>query len=348
MNDIFPSRLKNARKMRGYSMRGLSEAMNGDISPNAIKKYENGEMFPSSSVVIKLASALNVKVDYLFSPFNIKIDMSNVKYRKRSSLSKKESDAIDHIASYHLEKYIEVERMSGEDVVFSASYPEMVIHNENDARAVASRFRQDFDLGNDPILNPIEMLESRGVKVIEVKASAKFDGDSFTSGDIFVIILNEEAVSERKRLSLFHELGHKIMYFATDVDEERLCNVFANEVLLPSEAFIKMIGRKRGDVSLEELKDIQKQYGISVEAMMMKLRQLGVISENRYKTFCIKRNSNPEFKARVQESVFPDEKSCRFRRLVFKLLASDEITESKCASLLDTSVEEVRNCLMLV
>lgn len=348
MNDIFPIRLKNARRMRGLSQRDLSAAMQGDISPNAIKKYENGEMFPSSNVIIKLANVLHVNIDDLFQPFAVKIDMSDVKYRKKSTLRKKDMEAINQIAARHLEKYIEVERMCGENSNFAKSYSDMVVRDENDARAVASRFRQDFNLGSDPISNPIEILESAGAKIIEVNASDKFDGDNFTTDGIFVIILNETFPAERKRLSLFHEAGHKVMSFAEGVDEEKMCNVFANEVLLPSEIFRKMIGRKRADVSLEELKDIQVQYGISVEAMMMKARQLGIISENRYRTFCIKKNSNPHFKEKVQESIFPKEKSNRFNRLVFKLLASEEITESKCASLLGCSVEEVRKRLMLV
>lgn len=348
MNDIFPIRLKNARKMRELSQKGLSDAMQGIVSPNAIKKYEKGEMFPSSDIVIKIASALKVKVDDLFQPFSVEIDMSGVKYRKKSTLRKKEMEAINQSVALRLEKYVEVERMCGENNRFDISYPGMVVREESDARSAASRLRQDFDLGNDPILNPIEILENAGAKIMEVSASDKFDGDSFTTGGIFVIILNENKDPERKRLSLFHEVGHKVMTFAEGVDEERMCNVFANEVLLPSEVFRKLIGRKRGDISLEELKDVQALYGISVEAMMMKAKQLGILSERRYTEFCIKKNTNANFKAKVQESVFPEERSNRFVRLVFKLLASEEITESKCASLLGCSIEEVRNRLMLV
>lgn len=334
--------------MRGFSQQGLSDAMQGFVSPNAIKKYEKGEMFPSSEAVIRLASALRVKVDDLFQPFAVKIDMSGIKYRKKSTLRKKDMDSINQIAAQHLEKYIEVERMCGENHNFDKSYANMVVRDENDARSVASKFRQDFNLGSDPISNPIEILESAGAKIIEVNASEKFDGDNFTTDGIFVIILNGNLQSERKRLSIFHETGHKVMSFAEGVDEEKMCNIFANEVLLPSEVFIKMIGRKRADVSLEELKDIQAQYGISVEAMMVKAKQLGIISENRYKTFCIKKSTNQYFKDKVQESIFHEEKSNRFNRLVFKLLASGEITESKCASLLGCPIEDVRKRLMLV
>ena len=349
MKEVFPIRLRNARKMRNLSYRKLSEAMGKSISSTALEKYEKGKMFPSSKVVILLASALGVSIDDLFRPFSIEIDLTNVKYRKGYKLGIKEQDAINHKAAIHLEKYIEVERMCGENVEFTVKFPEIIVHNESDACAVAARFRERFQLGIAPISSPIELLESAGAKIIEIEdAPDKFDGDTFTTDGIFVIVLNKAFTPERKRFSLFHEAGHKVMTFAEGVDEEKLCHVFANEVLLPSEVFRKMIGSKRHDVSLEELKDIQAQYGISVEAMMKKACQMGIISENRYKTFCIKIRSNKSFQKEVRKERFPKETSNRFNRLVFKLLANEEITESKCASLLDCSVEDVRKRLMLL
>ena len=161
-------------------------------------------------------------------------------------------------------------------------------------------------------------------------------------------MLNKGFTPERKRLSLFHEVGHKIMRFQDGADEERLCNIFANEVLLPVEVFIQKIGKIRKDISLIELKDIQCQFGISVEAMMIKARQAGIISQNRYVSFYKYKNSSKQFKENVEKSVFQDEHCKRFGRLVFKLLANEVITESKCASLLGCSVQKVRENLNLV
>ena len=104
MNTVFPIRLKNARKMRNLSYRSLSEAMGNAISPTALAKYEKGQMFPSSKIVIQLASALGVSIDDLFRPFFIEIDQSNIKYRKGSKLGVKEQEAIKHKAAIHLEK----------------------------------------------------------------------------------------------------------------------------------------------------------------------------------------------------------------------------------------------------
>lgn len=122
MKGIFPIRLRSARKMRGMSLRRLSEEMNGEVSANALAKYERGDIFPSSKVMIKLASALGLRIDDFFRPITVSVDLENIKYRKRASLGKKEIEAINYYASSELEKYIEVESMTGESKIFTMNY----------------------------------------------------------------------------------------------------------------------------------------------------------------------------------------------------------------------------------
>lgn len=66
MKELFAKRLKNARLLSAMSQDNLVEAMGGIVSKNAISKYERGQMMPNSSVLIKLAKALDVKPDYFF------------------------------------------------------------------------------------------------------------------------------------------------------------------------------------------------------------------------------------------------------------------------------------------
>ena len=59
--------------------------------------------------------------------------------------------------------------------------------------------------------------------------------------------------------------------------EEQYCNIFANEVLMPRQTFLQSIGEKRHDIALVELKNLQAEFGISVDALMYKARYLDVI-----------------------------------------------------------------------
>ena len=64
---MFGERLNLARKRAGLSLRGLSDAIGGQVSAQAIGKYERGEMKPNSTVLISLAKALKVPVGFFMS-----------------------------------------------------------------------------------------------------------------------------------------------------------------------------------------------------------------------------------------------------------------------------------------
>lgn len=341
MENIYAQRLVNARKIRGFSQRELCARLEGQISSNAIAKYETGKMLPSSQNLIAIAEALGFDVDYFFRPFTVNIDLNSFEFRKRSSLPAKKETAIKESIALSIEKYVEIETITHDGAHFELNYSDIKIGTDNDARSLGARFRQDLNLGIDCISTPIDVLETNGVKVIEIDSDPKFDGSCVRNLGLPVIVLNKNLTSERRRLTLFHELAHLILAFEEGADVERLCNVFANEVLLPSAVLKSLLGEHRKNISWKELKMIQEGFGISVEAILVKAKQIGIISESTHRSLCIDMNSNAELKRRVQESAYPKEVSFRFERLVFKALADNMITISKAASLLDCSVDEV-------
>lgn len=341
MESTFAQRLINARTIRGYSQRALCSLLDGKISPNAIAKYETGKMLPSSQNLIALAEALDFDVDYFFRPFTVNIDLNSFEFRKRSSLPAKKEKAIKESIALSIEKYVEIESITHDSAQFTLSYDNEPLQTENDARSMGARFRQDLNLGIDCISTPIEVLESNGIKVIEIDTDAKFDGSCVKNLGLPVIVLNKNLISERRRLTLFHELAHLILTFDESADVERLCNVFANEVLLPSAVLKSLLGEHRKNLSWKELKLIQKGFGISVDAILVKAKQIGIISESTHRALCIEMSRNSELKRRVQESAYPKELSSRFERLVYKALADSMISVSKAASLLDSSIDKV-------
>ena len=50
------NRLKRAREALGFSLRELEAAIQGQVSAQAIGKYERDEMMPSSTILLALAS----------------------------------------------------------------------------------------------------------------------------------------------------------------------------------------------------------------------------------------------------------------------------------------------------
>lgn len=330
------------------SQRELSNKLEGQVSPTAIEKYEKGLMMPSSSALILLSKALGMKLDYFFRPFTVAIDTSKFEFRKNASLGVKKVESIKYMVCAEIEKYLEIEGILGNTTTFSLDYSNILVENEDEAKLLARRLREDLNIGSDAIVSAVELLESCGVKIIEIDHDEKFSGTCNTAGTIPVIVINRNMSSERKRITILHELGHLLMHCAEGVDEEKMCTIFANEVLIPSDKFKSLLGTSRHDISLVELQAIQREYGISVDALMAKAAQLNIITSNRYISYYKKKNALPAFKEAVDASLYPMEHTNRFERLVYRALASEVISMSKAAALLDVSVNEVRNNLNLM
>ena len=348
MKNVFANRLKQARIMQGFSMEQLCNKMNNIITRQSISKYEIGKMMPDSTTLISLSNALGVSVDYFFRPLTITIE--NVEFRKKSHLSAKQIDSIKEIVKDKLERYFEIESIF--DIRTKFLYCALSILTEEDIYSIVNQIKKDWKLGDDGINNLIEVLEENNIKVIEIDAPNSFDGLSGSvNSECAVIVLNQKLDVESKRFTALHELGHLLLHFdesITEKQKESFCNLFASEMLISREVFINKIGMNRHDISLKELQDIQTQYGISIDTLMYKAKSLNIITPNRYKTYFINKNNNPQFKESVEKSRYKREESSRFERLVFRALASEVISISKASTLLNLSVNEVRNQLNLV
>lgn len=349
-NEIFAQRLKNARIMKGLSMDELVSAMGNNISKMTISKYEKCQLSPNSSIIISLAKALEQPVDYFFRPYSLQIN--SIKFRKtKSRFTVKEEDSLKEQISDLIERYINIEEICNSSVNFNTSYLSVIISDQQ-VKQSAETLRREWLIGNDGIVNVIDLLEEHGIKVMEIEASASFDGLSSMVNDVYpVVVLNKAFSSERKRFTALHELGHLVLNFAEDIsekEEERYCNLFASEMLISEAVFKNIIGESRHDISYQELKAIQLKFGISCDALMYKAKYCGIISEQRYKTYFIQKNRNESFKALVEKPVYPKEESLRFNSLVYKALSNELITISKAASLLHKDVEQVREDLAIV
>lgn len=370
--EIFSKRLQNARKICVMSQAGLAERTKEmeekdlhykSVSSTAIERYENGVMFPDSEAVMKtLADALETTVENLMRPFTVSIDFSRFEFRKKSKLGKKAQEAIILKIQQRVEKYVEIEQLIGEEPKFDVDFSSQEVRTVNDACDVAKKLRIKWHLGMGPITQPIYVLEMNGVKVIEVEEdSPDFDGTSNMVEGIPVIVINSKDYydrncrkannEERRRLTLFHELGHQVMNIPEDITDdkirERLCNAFANEMLLPSVTFRQIIGERRQSISFAELKSVQASFGISVRAIMMKASQLGVISKSKYLCFCIMLNK-PEYawkRVALDSSCTPQQHASRFGSLVYRALTGKTISKEKAADLLEVPISTINKMI---
>lgn len=349
--EVFSRRLSDARKIRLMSQKALSEATHNLVSSSAIDKYERGLSIPSSTILIALGEALNMKPDYFFTPYTVEVDCAKFEFRKKAKLGVKAIESIKLKVAMMLENYVAIEEVTKSATVCDLLYQVKLVRTEQDAVDAALYMRELLNLGNSSVCSPISLLEDHGVKILELDEVDDFDGTSSWVNRLPVIVLNSNKQSERNRLTLFHELGHLMMSIPADVDDkkkETLCNVFANEMLITSSRFIEIFGRKNSAIYIEELVNVQREYGISPDALMMKAKLLGVITASRHKYFHIRMNQNAWLKQLVHKERYAKEHPVRYQRLVIQALDNAEISISKAAVYLNSSVSELMSMVTTV
>lgn len=349
--EVFARRLRQARIKEKLSMDALCQKMEGVVSKQAISKYEAAKMMPSSTILIKLSDALKVDLDYFFQPFKFNMQEMQVSFRKKASVGQKDVEALKIHIQEEIERYLEIEEILGkEPAIYNKVVIDKVLSKSEDMAMCADLVRKEWQLGTDPIANVQDILEMNGLKVIFISGPEGFDGVSGMVNDSLpIIVLNKNIkMSERLRFTALHELGHLLFNanFAEDMsnhDNEKMCHAFASEMLLPSAIIDKTLGGKN-KLSLNELIFLQEAYGISVDAIMHKLFDIGIVTEKRYKGFNIRKRVSPPFAKAVEESRFREEsKTSRYQAMVYSALAQQLVTTSKAASMLGCSVADVRN-----
>ena len=341
---MFSERLKLARKRSGLSLRALSAAMSGIISAQAIGKYERAEMMPSSTVAIALADALEVPLTYLLSPS--KVSLESVEFRKLSSTSARERAAVEAEVLDHVDRYLQVEEILGLDIGEQdrqGGVPYRITTLE-DAEVAADSVRKAWNLGGGPIPDITELMEEHRIKVFQLSLPGSVDGLScrvrrVEGDDVRVVVCSTGKSFERERFTIAHELGHLVLDMASPEQEEKACHRFAGAFLAPGSELIREVGRRRFNFGIGELIEIKHMFGISAAALVMRMRDLGIITEATLRKIFGGIGSN--WRTEEPSPLKRTESAPRFRRLCLRALAENEISESKAAELLRLRVSEI-------
>lgn len=351
ISDVFARRLQQARTMRCLSLRGLESAIGGTVSHNALAKYERGDMLPGSDVLIALSDALLQPVDFFFRPF--KVEVSQVRFRKKARLGVARQKAVRELAVDYVERYREAEELVGDVRTFERPLSNRAISTPEEAERAAAELREVWKLGHDPLPNVFELMESKGIKVLEVPDDDRdFDGLSADTeaGPVVVIASHLNTNLPRKRMTEVHELGHVVVPVDAKVDEkteEKLMGVFAGAFLLPADSFTEAFGRNRHRFAVAELVEIKARFGVSIMAIMRRALSLGLIGDPTYKSFCVI-TSQWGWRSKGEpgdERYLGCESDGRFRQLVRRAVAEEVISLSKGAALLGEPLSRVRHDL---
>ena len=332
----FGKRIELARKANGLSMRSLAEKIG--LSAMAISKYERGLIRPSSGVLIQLAEALNVNVEFFFRPAPESVSL--VLYRKHASLGKTQLNSINSRIQEWLERYLEIESFLNLNSNINSNniwqhYP---VSSIDEIENIADQVRKDWNLGLDPIDNLIEVMESKGFKIELLECEDGFDACTFRSNGVPVIVVRKGIPGDRQRFNIAHELGHILLNVNQDI-EEKAANRFAGAFLFPRSMVLMEFGSHRTNLSLREIELLKHKYGISMQAILHRVRDLNIIHENYYRDLC-KYFSQMDYRKQEPGEPLASEQPIRMQQLLLRLLAENTITQSKAEELNGEPIKE--------
>ena len=349
---MFGQRLRLARKRAGLSMRALADAMSPKVTAQAISKYEAGKMLPSSAALVGLGKALDVSLDFLMSAQIEALD--TVEFRKHSGASARDRARAEAVVTDSLERYLAIEHIldieASVDWVERRRYDSVASESQIDERA--DELRGVWDLGRNPIPSLCELLEDKGIKVVEADLPESINGLSchVLRGDEIVaeaVVVSSRINVERKRFTLAHELAHRIIRSTGNpaIDLEGAMNRFAGAFLVPGQCLRDEVGADRHRITYYEIVRLKHIYGVSAAALLMRLGQVGALPQgsvqHAFATFARSwRRSEPD-PIRPHHGFAAFEKPRRFKRLVSRAVGEELISPVRAAALLNQSLESV-------
>jgi Zn-dependent peptidase ImmA (M78 family)/transcriptional regulator with XRE-family HTH domain len=343
---LLGDRLQQARKARGWSLATLAEAARGIVTRQALYKYEKGLDTPRSEVLLALAHALGIAIDYFFRPSSSLVTLSELACRKRSGLGKRDLAAIRAQVKDRIERWLELESFFPPRRFAQFLYsPEnlQAIERLEDVENLTKDIRSRLSLGLAPIEILTELLEDSGIKIFQWPGEeGKFDGFScWANNDIPVIVVKAKLSGDRQRSSLAHELGHLVMKPVKGLDPEKAARRFSGAFLVPDVVARRELGAKRHKIEMSELLTLKRKYGMSIQQWIYRAKDLGIIT-NGYAASLFRCFRTQDWHKCEPGEQLPEETSSRLKRLAIQAVAEDLVSPARAAELSGISLGKLR------
>lgn len=345
-------RLKQLRLARGMSLDALAAALGGAVTKQALSKYELDKASPSPRMLTLLAGALGVKATQLAASPEATVDF--IAYRRRASLPKREQERVESEITLALEQRVQLQDRLQLSATLDLPIQAVRISRIEDAEDAAAQIRAQWGLGAEPLANVTATLEDHLVHVLAIDGDHRFDGISAVvrtnDGQVAAaaVVSDEKVVGERQRLNLAHELGHLVLDVSALADADQIETAafrFGAALLVPADLLRQEVGATRSFISATELLLLKQRFGISIQALVRRLRDVGVITASYYKQWCI--DISRLGWRREEPGALPREVPSWLRRHTLRALAEELISPEEATALVPDLAEAVPTLRMV-
>jgi len=278
-----PDRVELVRLRLGLTKTGFAKALG--VDRKTIQRFESGTHDLSPACVDKLVEISKFPMKFFEKD---KIQYPNaraVSFRSLRSLTAMARNAAlaAGALAFELDDWIN-DRFE----LPQHSLPRLNNHTPEEA---AQALRAYWGIGERPIGNMINMLESHGIRVFSLSEETRhLDAYSFWRNEKPYVFLNTIKTPEHSRFDAAHELGHLILHQHGGPNHrsaEEEANAFASAFLIPPADLRAHLPVIHG---LDDLIDGKKRWRVSTAALAYTLHKRGVISDWHYRGYCIELN----------------------------------------------------------
>jgi Zn-dependent peptidase ImmA (M78 family) len=278
-----PDRVELVRLRLELTKTGFAKALG--VDRKTIQRFEAGTHDLSPKCIDKLVEISNYPKEFFEKDEFQYPDAKAVSFRSLRSLTAMSRNAAlaAGALAFELDDWID-ERFE----LPKHALPQLNNHTPADA---AQALRAYWGIGERPVANMINMLESHGIRVFSLSEETRhLDAYSFWRNDRPYVFLNTIKTPEHSRFDAAHELGHLIMHQhggPSHRSAEDEANTFSSAFLIPPADLRAHLPVVRG---LEDLLDGKKRWRVSTAALAYTLHKQGVISDWHYRGYCIELN----------------------------------------------------------
>lgn len=327
-------RLREAREARGISASSLAELIG--VSRQVVSQYETTGISPSPTTLYRIAATLNLPLGFFSMPAR-DYHGSTIFFRSMSAVTKvarvKAASRLTWLYDIvqYLQKYLELPAMN---VPFDLARADFTSISQQHIEEIALETRRYWKLGNGPISNVTWLLENHGVIVARAPLEEeRLDALSSRLGSDnrpYVFLTADKESAARSRFDLAHELGHVLLH--DGVDQRHLQNTsefklieeqayaFASALLMPAPSFMAALHTP----TLEAMRSIKSSWGVSIGAMIMRAKDLGLITDDHAQKLWISRARRGWSTQEPLDDTLPPERP-RVLRLSVQMLVDEHL-----------------------
>jgi Zn-dependent peptidase ImmA (M78 family)/DNA-binding Xre family transcriptional regulator len=294
---INPKMLTLARESRGILQNEL--ASSASLTQGTLSRLEGQQLLIQPDLLKKLSKILDYPETLFFQMGDIVPPI--LSFYRRTGVPQKILNQID--AKVNILR-LAIEKLTTE--------PHFDFNNlgELTPEQAASHIRKVWKVGEGPVENLVELLESKGFLVLgfDFETDLLDSRPTMTTNRRPILIFNSTLLGDRQRFTLARELGHILLHVFNVIKDPvsigHEAKVFAAEFLMPKREITKDY---QGDVDIDQLARLKLKWKTSMQALLFRANDLGIITDNQKRYIItqftqrgIKRREPPELDVPVE------------------------------------------------